>query len=149
VDERLAGTDLRDEMVLQAIDARGEDSAGARYRLGPLVPGSPIPPDNNGGAGEVRRTASGYSVSAASGLGSWGANGGPAKPLRDLAAVQCLAAASSWDTEAAHLYGDIIGRELRAQGTINRLAGAQILLATAEMAGCSSTPGGKIHCLPV
>jgi beta-glucosidase len=39
-----------------------------------------------------------------------------------------LAAASSWDTEAAHLYGDVIGRELRAQG-FNQSIGGGVNLA--------------------
>jgi beta-glucosidase len=39
-----------------------------------------------------------------------------------------LAAASSWDPEAAHLYGDVIGRELRAQG-YNQSIGGGVNLA--------------------
>jgi beta-glucosidase len=34
-----------------------------------------------------------------------------------------LGAAASWDPQAAHLYGDVIGRELRAQGYNQSIGG--------------------------
>ena len=95
---------------------------------GPLVPGSPVPPDNNGGAGEVLGVPrlgipSLQQADSAVGIRM-------AAPQSRYATLlpSVLAAASSWDTEAAHLYGDVIGRELRAQG-YNQSIGGGVNLA--------------------
>jgi beta-glucosidase len=95
---------------------------------GPLKPGNPVPPDNNGGAGEVlgiprlgipslqqADSAVGVRMSAP-----------PGRYSTLLPSV--LGAASSWDPEAAELYGDVIGRELRAQG-YNQSIGGGVNLA--------------------
>src|SRR5882724_1718279 len=95
---------------------------------GPLLPGSPVPPDNNGGAGEVvgiprLGIPSLQQADSAVGIRMAATQGRYATLLPSV-----LAAASSWDTEAAHLYGDVIGRELRAQG-YNQSIGGGVKLA--------------------
>ena len=95
---------------------------------GPLMPGRPIPPDNNGGAGEILGIAR-LGIPAVQQADS-------AVGIR-MAALQSryatllpsvLGATSSWDPDAAHLYGDVIGRELRAQG-FNQSIGGGVNLA--------------------
>ena len=95
---------------------------------GPLKPGSSIPPDNNGGAGEVLgipRLGIPSLQQADSAVGVR-----MAAPQSRYATLlpSVLAAAASWDTQAAHLYGDVIGRELRAQG-FNQSIGGGVNLA--------------------
>jgi len=95
---------------------------------GPLKPGSPIPPDNNGGAGEILGIAhlgipSVQQADSAVGVRMAAPQGRYATLLPSV-----LALASSWDPEAAHLYGDVIGRELRAQG-YNQSIGGGVNLA--------------------
>ena len=88
--------------------------------LGPM---SPLSFGSNGGAGYVvgipRLGIPGIQMSdAAYGVRSSGHNG------RYSTALPCtLAAASSWDPEAAYEYGALIGRELRAQGFNMSLGG--------------------------
>jgi beta-glucosidase len=90
---------------------------------GPLKPGSPIPPDNNGGAGEVLGIArlgipAVQEADSAVGIRM-------AAPQARYATLlpSMLAAASSWDPQAAQLYGSVIGRELRAQGYNHSIGG--------------------------
>ena len=88
--------------------------------LGPM---SPLSSGSNGGAGYVvgipRLGIPGIQMSdAAYGIRSSGQNG------RYSTALPCtLAAAASWDPEAAYEYGALIGRELRAQGFNMSLGG--------------------------
>lgn len=83
---------------------------------GALRPGAPVPPGNNWGAGYVpgiprlgipginlQDSAVGVRLSALMGRYS-------------TLLPSTLGAASSWNPKAARLYGDVIGRELRAQG---------------------------------
>jgi beta-glucosidase len=95
---------------------------------GPLKPGSFIPPDNNGGAGEVLGIARLgipplQQADSAVGVRMSAPQGRYATLLPSV-----LAAASSWDPQAAELYGDVIGRELRAQG-YNQSIGGGVNLA--------------------
>jgi beta-glucosidase len=88
--------------------------------LGPM---SPLSSGSNGGAGYVvgipRLGIPGIQMSdAAYGVRSSGQNG------RYSTALPCtLAAAASWDPDAAYQYGALIGRELRAQGFNMSLGG--------------------------
>ena len=88
--------------------------------LGPM---SPLSSGSNGGAGYVvgipRLGIPGIQMSdAAYGVRSSGKNG------RYSTALPCnLAAAASWDLDAAYEYGALIGRELRAQGYNMSLGG--------------------------
>ncbi len=90
---------------------------------GPLRPGAPTPPDNNGGAGEVLgipRLGIPSLQQADSAVGVRMA----AKESRYATLLpSVLGAAASWDPDAAHLYGDVIGRELRAQGYNQSIGG--------------------------
>jgi beta-glucosidase len=115
--------DLRAEMVLKQLTIDEKIQLVHGIGWGPLVPGSPIPPDNNGGAGEVigiPRLGIPSLQQADSAVGVR-----MAAPQSRYATLlpSVLAAASSWDTDAAHLYGDVIGRELRAQGYNQSIGG--------------------------
>jgi beta-glucosidase len=115
--------DLRAEMVLKQLTIAEKIQLVHGIGWGPLVPGSPIPPDNNGGAGElvgIPRLGIPSLQQADSAVGVR-----MAAPQSRYATLlpSVLAAASSWDTDAAHLYGDVIGRELRAQGYNQSIGG--------------------------
>jgi beta-glucosidase len=83
---------------------------------GPLKNGAYVPPDDNGGAGFVKgipRLGIPNLDQADSAVGIR-----MAAPQSRYATLlpSVLGATASWDPQAAHLYGDVIGRELRAQG---------------------------------
>ncbi len=61
--------------------------------------------------------------------------------------LSVLAAAASWDPEAAHLYGDVIGRELRAQGYNQLIGGVNLARDSEKWPAFSSTPA-KTRCSP-
>jgi beta-glucosidase len=95
---------------------------------GPLREGAPVPPDNNGGAGQILgipRLGIPSLQQADSAVGVR-----MAAPQSRYATLlpSVLGAASSWDLDAAHTYGDVIGRELRAQG-YNQSIGGGVNLA--------------------
>src|SRR4029077_756932 len=88
-----------------------------------LGPVSPLAMHSNGGAGYVvgipRLGIPAIQMSdAAYGVRMGGENGLYSPPL-----PACVAGAASWDLEAAHEYGALIGRELRAQGYNMSLGG--------------------------
>jgi beta-glucosidase len=88
-----------------------------------LGPVSPLAVHSNGGAGYVvaipRLGIPAIQMSdAAYGVRQSGENGRYSTALPD-----CLAGAASWDLEAAHEYGALIARELRAQGYNMSLGG--------------------------
>jgi beta-glucosidase len=120
--------DLRAEAVMKQLTLDEKIQLVHGIGWGPLKTGSPIPPDNNGGAGEVLgipRLGIPSLQQADSAVGVR-----MAAPQSRYATLlpSVLAAASSWDPEAAHLYGDVIGRELRAQG-FNQSIGGGVNLA--------------------
>jgi beta-glucosidase len=83
---------------------------------GVLKPGTYVPAEDNGGAGFVpgiaRLHIPGVNLAdSAVGVRMAAARGRYATLL-----PSTLGAAASWDTASAYLYGDVIGRELRAQG---------------------------------
>ena len=95
---------------------------------GPLREGAPVPASNNGGAGQVLgipRLGIPDLQQADSAVGVR-----MAAPQSRYATLlpSVLGAAASWDPDAAHLYGDVIGRELRAQG-YNQSIGGGVNLA--------------------
>jgi beta-glucosidase len=90
---------------------------------GPLVPGSPVPPDNNGGAGQVLAVPRLGIPSLQQADSAVGVRMAAEQSRYATLLPSVLAAASSWDPEAAHLYGDVIGRELRAQGFNQSIGG--------------------------
>jgi beta-glucosidase len=90
---------------------------------GPLMPGRPVPPDNNGGAGEVIGIPRLGIPSLQQADSAVGIRMAAQQSRYATLLPSVLAAASSWDPEAAHLYGDVIGRELRAQGYHQSIGG--------------------------
>ena len=120
--------DLRADMVMKQLTFDEKIQLVHGIGWGPLKAGSPIPPDNNGGAGEVLgipRLGIPSLQQADSAVGIR-----MAAPQSRYATLlpSVLAATSSWDPQAAHLYGDVIGRELRAQG-YNQSIGGGVNLA--------------------
>ena len=115
-DDKSLSPDVRADMVLKqmTLDEKIQLVHGTGW--GALIPGSPILPGNNWGAGYVpgiprlgipgvnlQDSAVGVRLSALMGRYS-------------TLLPSTLGAASSWNPKAAQLYGDVIGRELRAQG---------------------------------
>jgi beta-glucosidase len=120
--------DQRADMVIEQLTLDEKIQLVHGIGWGPLKPGSFIPPDNNGGAGEVSGIArlgipSLQQADSAVGIRMAAPQGRYATLLPSV-----LGAASSWDPQAAELYGDVIGRELRAQG-YNQSIGGGVNLA--------------------
>jgi len=120
--------DLRADMVMKQLTLDEKIQLVHGIGWGPLVPGSPIPPDNNGGAGEVQGIPRLGIPSLQQADSAVGIRMAAQQSRYATLLPSVLAAASSWDTEAAHLYGDVIGRELRAQG-FNQSIGGGVNLA--------------------
>lgn len=90
---------------------------------GPLQAGAPVPADNNGGAGEIvgiprLGIPSLQQADSAVGVRMSAPQSRYSTPLPSV-----LGLAATWDTQAAFLYGDVIGRELRAQGFNQSIGG--------------------------
>jgi len=115
--------DLRADMVLKQLTLAEKIQLVHGIGWGPLVPGSPIPPDNNGGAGEVLGIPRLGLPSLQQADSAVGIRMAAAQARYATLLPSVLAAAASWDTEGAHLYGDVIGRELRAQGFNQSIGG--------------------------
>jgi beta-glucosidase len=120
--------DLRADMVLKELTLDEKIQLVHGIGWGPLVPGKPVPPDNNGGAGEVLGIPRLGIPSVQQGDSAVGIRMAAQQSRYATLLPSVLAAASSWDPEAAHLYGDVIGRELRAQG-YNQSIGGGVNLA--------------------
>jgi beta-glucosidase len=115
--------DLRAEMVMKQLTLDEKIQLVHGIGWGPLVPGSPVPLDNNGGAGEVLGISRLGIPSLQQADSAVGIRMAAQQSRYATLLPSVLAAASSWDTEAAHLYGDVIGRELRAQGYNQSIGG--------------------------
>jgi beta-glucosidase len=120
--------DQRADMVLHELTLVEKIQLVHGIGWGPLRQGAPVPEGNNGGAGEVlgiSRLGIPDLQQADSAVGIR-----MAAPQSRYATLlpSVLGAAASWDPEAAHLYGDVIGRELRAQG-FNQSIGGGVNLA--------------------
>ena len=90
---------------------------------GPLRNGAPVPPDNNGGAGEVLGIPRLGIPSVQQADSAVGARMAAKESRYATLLPSVLGAAASWDPDAAHLYGDVIGRELRAEGYNQSIGG--------------------------
>jgi len=115
-DDRSLSPDRRADLVLKEMTLEEKIQLVHGSGWGALRPGDPIPPGDNWGAGFVpgierlgipgvnlQDSAVGVRLSAMMGRYS-------------TLLPSTLGAASSWDVRGAQLYGDVIGRELRAQG---------------------------------
>jgi len=115
-DDKTLPPDRRADMVLEQMTL--EEKLGMVHGIGwgVLREGAPYPADSNHGAGyvpgiarlgipkiDLADSAVGVRMSAFDGRYS-------------TLLPSALALASTWDLDAAHLYGEVIGRELRAQG---------------------------------
>src|SRR5579875_1461365 len=90
---------------------------------GPLRPGASVPPDNNGGAGEVLGIPRLGIPSLQQADSAVGARMAARESRYATLLPSVLGAAASWDADAARLYGDVIGRELRAEGYNQSIGG--------------------------
>lgn len=95
---------------------------------GPLRPGASVPQDNNGGAGEVLGIPRLGIPSLQQADSAVGARMAAPQSRYATLLPSVLGSAATWDPDAAHLYGDVIGRELRAQG-YNQSIGGGVNLA--------------------
>jgi len=120
--------DLRADMLVKQLTLDEKIQLVHGIGWGPLVPGSPIPPDNNGGAGEVMGIPRLGIPSLQQADSAVGIRMAAQQSRYATLLPSVLAAASSWDPQAAQLYGDVIGRELRAQG-YNQSIGGGVNLA--------------------
>jgi len=120
--------DLRADLVMKQLTLDEKIQLVHGIGWGPLVPGSPVPPDNNGGAGEILGIPRLGIPSVQQGDSAVGVRMAAPQSRYATLLPSVLAAASSWDPEAAHRYGDVIGRELRAQG-YNQSIGGGVNLA--------------------
>ncbi len=115
--------DERAEMVVKQLTFAEKIQLVHGIGWGPLREGAPVPAGNNGGAGEVvgiPRLGIPDLQQADSAVGVR-----MAAPESRYATLlpSVLGATASWDPAAAHLYGDVIGRELRAQGYNQSIGG--------------------------
>ena len=115
--------DVRADLVMKQLTLDEKIQLVHGIGWGPLVPGSPVPPDNNGGAGEIVGIPRLGIPSVQQADSAVGVRMAAEQSRYATLLPSVLAAASSWDTEAAHLYGDVIGRELRAQGYNHSIGG--------------------------
>ena len=108
--------DERADMVIHEMTQAEKIQLVHGIGWGPLRPKTIIPAGNNGGAGEVLgipRLGIPDLNQADSAVGVRMA----ARESRYATLLpSVLGAAAAWDNDAAFLYGDVIGRELRAQG---------------------------------
>jgi beta-glucosidase len=115
--------DQRADLVLKEMTLDEKIQLVHGIGWGPLIPGHFVPPSNNGGAGQVIGIPR---------LGIPDINQADSAVGVRMAALQSryatllpsvIGATASWDNDAAHLYGDVIGRELRAQGFNEHIGG--------------------------
>ena len=90
---------------------------------GPLREGASVPADNNGGAGEVLGVPRLGIPSVQQADSAVGARMAAKESRYATLLPSVLGAAASWDPAAARLYGDVIGRELRAEGYNQSIGG--------------------------
>lgn len=90
---------------------------------GPLREGDPVPADNNGGAGQVLGIPRLGIPSLQQADSAVGVRMAALQSRYATLLPSVLGAAASWDPKASFLYGDVIGRELRAQGYSQSIGG--------------------------
>ncbi len=120
--------DQRADLVLKELTLAEKIQLVHGIGWGPLREGDPVPQDNNGGAGEVLGVPRLGIPSVQQADSAVGARMAAQESRYATLLPSVLGAAASWDPEAAHLYGDVIGRELRAEG-YNQSIGGGVNLA--------------------
>jgi beta-glucosidase len=120
--------DARADLVIKQLTLDEKIQLVHGIGWGALIPGRPVPPDNNGGAGEILGIARLGIPSVQQADSAVGIRMAALQSRYATLLPSVLGVASSWDPEAAHLYGDVIGRELRAQG-FNQSIGGGVNLA--------------------
>jgi len=115
--------DERADMVIREMTQAEKIQLVHGIGWGPLRPNTSIPAGNNGGAGEVL----GIPRLGIPDLNQADSAVGVRMAARDSRYAtllpSVLGAAAAWDNDAAFLYGDVIGRELRAQGYNQSIGG--------------------------
>ncbi len=114
--DRTLSSDQRADLVLAQMTQDEKLQLVHGIGWGVLRPGAPVPAEDIGGAGFVpgipRLGIPGLNLAdSAVGVRMSALHGRYSTLL-----PSTLGAAASWDTDAAYLYGSVIGRELRAQG---------------------------------
>jgi beta-glucosidase len=122
-DDKSLSADQRADLVIAQLTLDEKIQLVHGIGWGPLKAGSPVPASNNGGAGQLIGIArlgipDLQQADSAVGIRMAALHGRYATLLPSV-----LGAASSWDLEGAHLYGDVLGRELRAQGYSQSIGG--------------------------
>jgi beta-glucosidase len=120
--------DKRADLVLHELTQAEKIQLVHGIGWGPLREGAFVPPDNNGGAGEVLGIPRLGIPSIQQADSAVGVRMAALQSRYATLLPSVLGAASSWDSKAAFLYGDVIGRELRAQG-FNQSIGGGVDLA--------------------
>ena len=115
--------DERADMVLKELTPAEKIQLVHGIGWGPLRDGDPVPPDNNGGAGEVLGIPRLGIPSVQQADSAVGARMAAKESRYATLLPSVLGAAASWDPMAAHMYGDVIGRELRAEGYNQSIGG--------------------------
>ena len=122
-DDSSLSPDRRADLVLHELTLDEKIRLVHGIGWGPLREGAPVPPDNNGGAGEVLGIARLGIPSIQQADSAVGVRMSAPESRYSTLLPSVLGATSSWDPAAAHLYGDVIGRELRAQGYNQSIGG--------------------------
>ena len=120
--------DQRADLVIKELTLEEKIQLVHGIGWGPLQEGAPVPPDNNGGAGEVLGIPRLGIPSLQQADSAVGVRMAAPESRYATLLPSVLGSAATWDPDAAHLYGDVIGRELRAQG-YNQSIGGGVNLA--------------------
>ena len=115
--------DLRADLAVKELTLDEKITLVHGIGWGPLRAGDPVPADNNGGAGQVLGIPRLGIPSIQQADSAVGSRMAATQSRYATLLPSVLGAAASWDPDAAHLYGDVIGRELRAQGYNQSIGG--------------------------
>ncbi len=115
--------DQRADMIVKQLTLDEKIQLVHGIGWGPLREGDPVPADNNGGAGQVLGIPRLGIPSIQQADSAVGVRMSAPQARYSTLLPSVLGAAASWDPMAAHLYGDVIGRELRAQGYNQSIGG--------------------------
>ncbi len=115
--------DQRADLVLKQLTLDEKIQLVHGIGWGPLREGDPVPADNNGGAGQVLGIPRLGIPSIQQADSAVGVRMSAPQSRYSTLLPSVLGATASWDPDAAHLYGDVIGRELRAQGYNQSIGG--------------------------